>query len=657
LATLAVVDAASSREEHMVRLTVRFLLMLALIARVGVRAAAQDQWIAQDLGTLGGDSSIAYDVNDRGVVVGTSKSSDGQSYPFVWTLAAGMRALEGTNAISATAINRRGWIAGKRFVAGTSSCAFVWSGVQKDVMCALSHVDPVSINRGGTVSGDYTESFELWRQPFVASQSGVTKIASADSSDLYGGRINDHGTMAGWDGPIGRPELAGAFLWTAAAGRMPLSVPTNARPYGVNNGGQIAGAAGSIPPTFSRAFSWTAAGGYVELPTLGGRYSFAADVNDRGVIVGDSQILDSDNAPYRGYVLRPGDTTPRFLDGRGDDPASPARVNRHGTIVGTTRVSALGGAARATIWRRSETLVVDRDSAGLWRLADGPSWTQLHTRGSEDTVRADLDGNDRDDLVVDFGHGDGVWVWMNDAEWIQLHHLSPSAMAVGDLDHNGSDEVIVSFDAAGVWLWRNHTTWQQLHGSAAAQLAAANLDGEAGDDVVMDFPGFGLYVWTNDDDWTWLHPASPTRLLMADIGGDGSDDLITEFAGAGIWSYQATRANWEAPLVAAWQQLHPWNAVHIGAGDVGGSGTADLIVDFGTGPGPSGLWMLRGSSWLPLHTASVGGVGLADLDADGRDDLLADFGSLYGTWKFVENGGWTFFDAASPRRFEARKVF
>ncbi|HXK31377.1 MAG TPA: hypothetical protein VJZ94_01370 [Candidatus Paceibacterota bacterium] len=38
-----------------------------------------------DLGTLGGDSSVAYGINDRGQVVGNSKTSNGSEHAFLYS--------------------------------------------------------------------------------------------------------------------------------------------------------------------------------------------------------------------------------------------------------------------------------------------------------------------------------------------------------------------------------------------------------------------------------------------------------------------------------------------------------------------------------------------------------------------------------------------
>src|SRR5204862_8184566 len=67
-----------------------------------------------DVGTLGGATSIAHDVNDRGEVVGFAETAAGQPHAFLWTATAGMRDLGalGTAASMALAINNHTAIVG-----------------------------------------------------------------------------------------------------------------------------------------------------------------------------------------------------------------------------------------------------------------------------------------------------------------------------------------------------------------------------------------------------------------------------------------------------------------------------------------------------------------------------------------------------------------
>ena len=54
----------------------------------------------------------------------------------------------------------------------------------------------------------------------------------------------------------------------------------------MNDGGQVVGISTTAGNAATHAFSWTQAGGMVDLGTLGGSYSYAIAVNDSGQVVG-----------------------------------------------------------------------------------------------------------------------------------------------------------------------------------------------------------------------------------------------------------------------------------------------------------------------------------------------------------------------------------
>lgn len=79
----------------------------------------------QNLGTLGGNSSVANDINDLGEVVGTSKTSEGIRHVFLWTPEGGMQDLTPAAPDSrAFAINNAGQIVGSL---GAALAPFVWT--------------------------------------------------------------------------------------------------------------------------------------------------------------------------------------------------------------------------------------------------------------------------------------------------------------------------------------------------------------------------------------------------------------------------------------------------------------------------------------------------------------------------------------------------
>ena len=60
-------------------------------------------------------------------------------------------------------------------------------------------------------------------------------------------------------------------------------------------------------------------------------------------------------------------------------------------------------------------------------------WDKLHSLSPASVTALYWDGNDQQDLLVDFAPY-GLFRWMNNQKWESLHNLSPKAVAVGDID-------------------------------------------------------------------------------------------------------------------------------------------------------------------------------------------------------------------------------
>ena len=75
----------------------------------------------EDLGTLGGPTSVAFGISETGVVVGISETGAGTEEAFLWTPGGGMRSLgtpDGNPSAGATAVNTH------RRVVGTTADFF-----------------------------------------------------------------------------------------------------------------------------------------------------------------------------------------------------------------------------------------------------------------------------------------------------------------------------------------------------------------------------------------------------------------------------------------------------------------------------------------------------------------------------------------------------
>ena len=91
------------------------------------------------LGTLGGDESVAIDVNDAGQVVGGAEDASGKMWPFLWEagVMTNLGALGGESELvthRAQAVNSSGQVAGTSPTAAGASHAFIWeSGSMTDL--------------------------------------------------------------------------------------------------------------------------------------------------------------------------------------------------------------------------------------------------------------------------------------------------------------------------------------------------------------------------------------------------------------------------------------------------------------------------------------------------------------------------------------------
>jgi probable HAF family extracellular repeat protein len=151
-----------------------------------------------------------------------------------------------------------------------------------------------AINDSGQVVGWADTGTQL--HPFLwTATGGMTDLGTLGGSSGVAVAINKNGQVVGNSYNAG--GAGEAFSWTAAGGMVNLGTlggcsggpPTQtcSSATGVNDFGQVVGT-GYTAAGMQHAFSWTAAGGMVDLGTLGGPYSSAAAVNNNGQIVGSS---------------------------------------------------------------------------------------------------------------------------------------------------------------------------------------------------------------------------------------------------------------------------------------------------------------------------------------------------------------------------------
>lgn len=260
----------------------------------------------QDLGTLGGRGSDAYGINDYGQVVGSSGvlTSDG-STPRHATYWGGEGVVDlgtfGGEFSDANDINNSGQIVGYAKNSQGESVAAFWSaaGMSPTSLGSLGGSSvATNISDSGTIIGYSTEgpssSGTVWDQRPVlwVGGTGISSLASRGVGCCLTGGVNDLGQIVGFDG--------GGFFLPASGS--PISIgslggPGSSALTAINNLGQAVGYS-SVGST-NHAVIWTEAGGLVDLNTLiqnpsGWSHVYSAyGINEAGQIVGMGETIGS----------------------------------------------------------------------------------------------------------------------------------------------------------------------------------------------------------------------------------------------------------------------------------------------------------------------------------------------------------------------------
>jgi probable HAF family extracellular repeat protein len=279
----------------------------ALLLSAASAAQAAPTYDIIDLGTLGGASSFALDVNNNRQVTGNAQTPAGEAAPrlnsFVWSPATGtmtnIGVLPGSNNFSrGYAINDAGVVVGESD--NNSSRAFRWD--QTNGMVGLTRLAGDNdrgvahgINNSGVIVG--ISSNGTASRPTMWTNGVAKDLGSIDGRTDTTGRawaIANNGTAVGVT-RTGEGTTSQATMWAGNTIVHLGSFATTAfsEAFAVNSSNIAVGVGvnGSTPSGTSvrRAVRWELAGGIpimVELGSLGRTFSEAKDINEGGQIVG-----------------------------------------------------------------------------------------------------------------------------------------------------------------------------------------------------------------------------------------------------------------------------------------------------------------------------------------------------------------------------------
>jgi probable HAF family extracellular repeat protein len=247
--------------------------------------------VMTNIGTLGGASSYAFDINNVGQVVGESLTAANDGYhAFLWEngLWTDLGNLGGSYA-TAWGINE----AGQVVLYGRNPWyydAFLWdNGVFAEIGPNYVECYANDINNIGQIVGQ-CRSTERGRRAYLWEDGEITELGTlGGSSTAY--RLNDVGQVVGWS------EISGggiqAFLWeNGIMTNIGTLGGSESYAHGINNGGQIVGMSQTTEGDI-HACLWEN-GMVTELGTLGGNKSGASDINNLGQIAGFSMTTEGD---------------------------------------------------------------------------------------------------------------------------------------------------------------------------------------------------------------------------------------------------------------------------------------------------------------------------------------------------------------------------
>jgi probable HAF family extracellular repeat protein len=281
-----------------------------------------------DLGTLGGPLSWAYDLNNSNQVVGYANDADGNDRAFLFTDAnnngvadagemVNLGALAGDQASYAYGINERGQVVGTsrtaplgadgdertvRFNPGASPTNLGVGTGSNGYGSGASDVSDSSQVVGGVLSGfNYV--------PYVRSAAGAVSTFTLPAPYALWGEaraINDAGFVVGYSGSTLGDS---GFIRSPSGTLTPVGHENPALPYNyawdLNDAGQVVGEGFNSAGDY-HGFLWQN-GAATDLGTLPGMGSSEAyGVNNLGAAVGRAEPPEGVQASTRGFLYRDG---------------------------------------------------------------------------------------------------------------------------------------------------------------------------------------------------------------------------------------------------------------------------------------------------------------------------------------------------------------
>ncbi len=331
------------------RITYTLLAIMVFLSWTSLVQATLQEYSITDLGTLGGFTSNAFDINDNGQVAGQSIAPF-DFHAFLYDTVNGMVDL-GTLTDGmfshAWSVNANGQVAGFSEIKfgrrDTRIHAFIYDSVNGMTSIGTlggEESQAYSINSSGQVAGYSQITGNSATHAFIYdSVNGMVDIGTLGGSTSLGYALNDNGQVVGRSSTTG-DATSHAFIYDSVNGMTDLGHLGGSLSYSeardINNNGQVVGNS-QAPGNLFRAFLYDNTNGMIDLGTLGGSVSFANGISESGHVFGVSEITGSitQHAFIYDDINGMRDLNDFLPAGSGWTLTSASDMNASGQIVGT----------------------------------------------------------------------------------------------------------------------------------------------------------------------------------------------------------------------------------------------------------------------------------------------------------------------------------